>query len=113
MPVIDKNTVIFNTGKPVDFEYPIAKIIEIENVIVVILHIPPKREYNLNVFAFSLSGDFLWRIANTDLYYKNSDCPYVGYTLNENDQLVLFNWCDTAVVVDHNNGDILDKYVTK
>ncbi|RVU01326.1 hypothetical protein EOD41_05010 [Mucilaginibacter limnophilus] len=107
------NKLHFPHGNPVEFEYPIQEQLQIGDVIVVLLDIPPKVKYELNVFAFSTSGDFLWRVQETELFYRGSNCPYVGLTITDNQQLVQFNWCDTAIIMNPSTGEILDKYITK
>ena len=80
-----------------------------------VLEIPSKVIYNENVFAVNEIGKIVWRIAfkKEQLFCKYEDCPFVGTIINKQGQLVLFNWCDTAFIVNPLTGEILDKYPTR
>jgi hypothetical protein len=111
---IDQKTIVLPNGSSFDFEHPIKDILVIENIIIILIDPPFKVNYNQNVFAITSSGDFLWRINSVELYYTRSEnCPYVAIQINKEDELVLFNWCDTAVIVSPLTGDVIKKYPTK
>lgn len=44
---------------------------------------------------------------------QGADCVYSGVELNHEQEVVLFNWCDTAVIVDAGTGEVKRTYVTK
>ncbi len=99
-----------------DLEYLIKKVLRIDSVIIIILEPPAKIVYNNNVFAFSTNGDFLWRIGDVKLFGRSSnDCPYIdiGLNVNNDGELVLFNWCDTVVIVNPLTGEVVRTYQTK
>jgi hypothetical protein len=110
---IEGNKLITSKGEPITFEHTIKQSLLVNDTIVVVLETPPKIVYDRNVFAFNTNGDFLWQIGAAEFFYKGKDCPYVGATANEQGQITLSNWCDTAVVVDLITGKILSKYNTK
>ncbi|NCD70673.1 hypothetical protein GSY63_14995 [Mucilaginibacter sp. R11] len=108
------NNITFRNGYSLDLEHPIKEVLQIDNVIVIILEPPANIIYNYNVFAFSTIGDFLWRIEDVKLYYRGSDdCPYTGSIINNDGELVLFNWCDTAVIINPLTGEVIRTYQTK
>jgi len=111
---VEKNTIHFRDGQIIEFEYPIdeKEIITIDFVIIIRLVPPPKSYYNNNVFALTEKGDLLWQINIEEQYIKNNDCPFVGISINEKGQLVLFNWCDLAFIVDPITGRVLSRFVT-
>lgn len=112
--IISLNNITLANGYSLDFEYPILETVITDNVIVIVLDVPFETDYNQNVFAISTSGDFLWRVSETELFYRGSNgCVYISAIINNDGELVLFNWCDTAVIVDPQTGDILRKYQTK
>lgn len=112
--IIQSKNITLSNGYSLDFEYPIKETLIIDNVIIVLIEPPYEVVYNQNIFAISLSGDFLWQIGKVELCYTApSNCPYVGITINKNNELVLFNWCDTAVIVNPKTGDIIRTYQTK
>ncbi|OKS84746.1 hypothetical protein RG47T_0179 [Mucilaginibacter polytrichastri] len=89
-------------------------MLQINSVVIVLIESPFEIIYNSNVFAFSVTGNFLWRIGHVKLYDKSStDCPYVGSIVNNDSELVLFNWCDTAVVINPLTGEVIRTYQTK
>ncbi len=109
---IDSNRITLENGYSLDFEYPIKATLIIQGIIIILVESPFQIIYNKNVFAIKTSGDFLWRIGDVDLFYSGTDCPYVEIRINEEDELILFNWCDTAVVVDPQTGDVLRTLLT-
>lgn len=107
------NKLIFKTGEPLVFKYLIKQSVLVEDIIILILDIPANEVYNENVFGIKLGGDFLWQIGKVELFQKSKDCPYVNVRKNDMDQIVLFNWCDTAIIINPKTGEVLDKYNTK
>lgn len=104
---------IFTNGESVCFEHPVKEALEVDGVIILVTDIPFDKKYERNVFAFSNRGDFLWQIGHVDLFHKGADCVYLGVELNHEQEVVLFNWCDTAVIVDVGTGEVKRTYVTK
>lgn len=112
--IINLNTITLANGYSLDFEHPILETVIADHVIVIVLDVPFKTAYNQNVFAISTSGDFLWRVSETELFYRGPyGCVYISVIVNNDGELVLFNWCDTAVIVDPQTGNVLRKYQTK
>ena len=109
---IESNHLTLSNGYSLDFEYPIKSTLIIQDVIVILVESPFRVIYNKNVFAIKTSGDFLWRIGDVDLYYRGTDCPYVEIRINEDNELILFNWCDTVVVIDPQTGAVLRTWIT-
>jgi len=111
---IDYKKIVFANGYSLEFEYPLKKTLIVNDVIIIMVESPFNVTYNQNIFAITTSGDFLWRIKEVELYYTGvKDCQYVGIEKNDENELVLFNWCDTAVIVNPNTGEVIRKYHTK
>jgi hypothetical protein len=110
---IANNKLIFKTGEPIVFKYPIKQSILVEDIIILILDIPAKEVYKQNVFGIKVCGDFLWQIGVVELFQKAKDCPYIDMQKNDANQIVLFNWCDTAIIINPKTGEVIDKYNTK
>ncbi len=111
---INDNNIRFANGYSLEFEHTIQDTLIVYNVIIILVESPHRVIYNQNVFALSLSGYYLWRIGKIELFsWVSNDCPYTAMHLNQDGELVLFNWCDTAVVVDPQTGDVIRKWVTK
>ena len=100
---IQDNQAFFKNNTIVTFDFPIEKkeVVQIENIIIFVLEIPSQTHYHNNVFAFSTQGEYLWQIKFNDeqLFYRGHDCSFIGATINKEGKLVLFNWCDTAFIV--------------
>jgi len=112
--IIESKTIILSNGYSIEFEYEIKKALTIKEIVIIVVDPPFDGVYNKNVFAISLTGDFLWRIGDVKLYYwGDTNCPYIGAILNDDDELVLFNWCDTAVIVQPETGEVIRTYQTK
>lgn len=114
---VEGNTITLNNGKAITFDYPInnKEVLEIDGIIIVVLEIPPRIIYNDNVFAVNIDGEIIWRVnfKREQLFYQRKDCSFIGVLLNKEGQLILFNWCDTAFIVNPETGEILDRYITK
>ena len=107
------NHITFSDNNSIDFEYPIEEIFEVDGILVVTLKIPNNVRDRRNVFAFSRTGDFLWQIKDVPLYHNGDFCPFIGALVNKQNEFVLFNWCDTAVIIDPQTGDVIRTYQTK
>jgi len=110
---VQENKIKFSNGRTIEFDHLINKdnIIIIDFVVVLILQAPPNSKYNNNVFALSDTGNFLWQINIDDyLYIKNNNCQFVEIRIDHSGQLVLFNWCNVAFIVDPVTGKIIDQF---
>jgi hypothetical protein len=112
---ISNNQILFTNGKVIEFDYPIWErfTLVIDFTIIILLDIPSGTLYNENVFGLSTTGNFLWQIDITGQPLREKFCQFVGSFINESGQLVLFNWCDKAFIVNQITGKILDHYTTK
>ncbi len=115
--LVEGNTIVLNNKKTITFDYPInnKEVLEIDGLIIVVLEIPPRINYNNNVFALNINGEIIWRVnfKKEQLFYQRENCSFIGVLLNKEGQLILFNWCDTAFIINPKNGEIQDKYYTK
>lgn len=108
------NSLIFANGESVAFEFPVKELLQVHDVIIVITDEPVNKSTHKNVFAFNTSGDFLWRIEEVRFFYTGTnDCSYIGVEINGEGEVILFNWCDTAVVIDHHTGQVIRTFVTR
>ena len=115
---IEGNTIYFQNGKSLNFDYSIkeSRLLIIDRIMIITLEIPQGIEYPNNVFAANFNGDLLWRInvSIEDLFYKSSkNFIFIGSAINRNGDLVLFNWNDTAFVVNYLTGEVISKYNSK
>ena len=110
------NILTFLNRESVSFEFKILKVKLLDNVIISIIETPPPAPDNNNVFAYSTDGKFLWRIdTNVPLVaYGKAYCPFIDIDTAENNgypnQLMLYNWCTSALRVNPITGEILERY---
>ena len=86
---VKKNRIEFDARSTLRFKYPIAELIEFDDVIVVRLEIPARAKYNENVFGISENGDLLWQVPSLPRLAKNA--PYIGIG-RDGDFARLNNW---------------------
>jgi hypothetical protein len=92
------------------FDYPIYKLLEVSQMAIVLLEIPPKTKYNKNVFGISLIEKRIkWQININNLQTRlNKSCPFTNILIYEN-QLLLNNWCSFNLIVHPVTGQILEE----
>jgi hypothetical protein len=97
----------------ITFDFPIAKIIEMEGMLIVRLDKPINVVYNENVFGVSIAEKKIeWQIEKRSYDPHMKSCPFVDMRIFEN-RLVLYNWCDTYFVVEPQTGRILEEGYSK
>ena len=111
--IIDSNTLKFLNRDIINFDYPIHESLEVDNVLIVVLDVPNGISDRQNVFAFNALGDVLWQIGTVELFYDGDYCPFIGVEINNNGEVVIFNWCDTAVIINPQTGAVVRTYITK
>ena len=89
----------------VELRYPVANVIEIEDVIIVLLKVPPEYIDNCNVMAFNQDGSHCWTIESAS--NGNRDNPYMTITEN-NGKLLAEAWNGLRYTVDLKSGEIRD-----
>ena len=90
--------------KETSFAWPIAQVIEIEEVLVVRVEPRVGATDNQNVFGVGLDGSLLWQVARQLHSYKDS--PYTNIsTVSEG--VLLSNWDGTQLVLAPTDGVIL------
>jgi hypothetical protein len=90
----------------VPFRYPIAKILDYDGVIVVLLEIPTGAKFNENVYGIDLTGNVLWRVPEKRYVYEDS--PYTDI-VRDGDDVVLFNWDGLQLTVEPKTGSVLSE----
>jgi hypothetical protein len=108
---IEKNKIIFSDTE-IEFEFEIDYCITMGDKLIVLLTIPISIKYNENVYCVSLSQKkVLWQIAKRKYKmepYTSIHCKYNGIATYDN-KLRLNNWCDAFIIVDPENGNVLDE----
>ena len=110
MPSFSKNKLVLENGKIVAFDFTVKKIIEIDDVVVVLLSIPTGVTYNENIFGVSNKGGIIWQIEGT--VPQSSNSPYVDIEKSM-DGLDIFNWSGLKSRVNVRTGKVTHTSVTK
>lgn len=109
---IDGHKVRFGNGTVLEFEFPISQHIACGNLTIILLLIPSDIIYNQNVFALSESGQIIWQIEKLEQHYFQDHCPFNEAMVDEQN-LIIFNWCDYRFSINPLDGKVLDKAFTK
>jgi hypothetical protein len=112
-PFAEEKSIKFPNTNRIDFIYSIITTVFIDNILIAVLNVPASVVCNNNVVAYDIEGEFLWRIDTTQKQYfgEQTNCPFVGANTTENEEgLLLYNWCDATLRVDHFTGEILERY---
>lgn len=100
----------------ITFDYPIDYCVEAGNMIIVLLSIPPKVEYNQNVFGVNaLEKKIKWQIEKREFRlepYTKIHCKYSDISYHDG-QLILNNWCDVYLIVDPITGAVLEERASR
>jgi hypothetical protein len=107
---ITENKITFDNGNKAELPYPVKKIIEYADTIIILIDVPIRVIYTQNVYAYTANGIFLWQVKDRKYPGGSEDCPFTNIFINKENKLVLFNWCDVGLVVDAKTGEILSEY---
>jgi hypothetical protein len=91
------------------FKFPIEDWLETEDMVIVLLDVPLKVQYNENVFGVGLVDNRIWQIEKKQYPpgYRNQ-CPFVSIVIYEG-QLRLNNWCSKYLIVEPLTGKIIEE----
>lgn len=107
---IKKGELVLKGGKIVSFNYPVRETLNFPEVIIVLLDVPPKANFNENVYGVSYDGKVLWQVS--PYRHLGSDSPYTGINY-ESDKAGLYNWDSTLYVVEPETGQLINKRFVK
>lgn len=97
-------------GKKIEFQYPIRKVIEYQDVYFIRIEPDIGKILNENVFCYDKEGNFVWQVEPIPLVKKDS--PYTNIYM-QGSKLFLYNWGGVEVEVEPMSGKILSKCFTK
>lgn len=107
---IEDNKLILTSGKIVSFKYPIRETLNFSEIIIVLLNVPPKANFNENVYGVSYNGKVLWQVLPQR--HLSSDSPYTGMNY-EGNKAGLYNWDSTLYIVEPKTGQVINKRFVK
>ena len=101
------NRVELPSGRHLDFEFEVAEVLDMGDLLVVRLEIPSGVVMNRNVFGISdEDGQILWQVPDRDLVYHDS--PYTGLR-RVGEMVALCNWDGLELRVDPRTGSVLEE----
>ena len=102
---MQNNKIEFDNGKVLNFDFPIMKTFIHNDLVIVLLNIPPKTIFNENVYGINKDGELLWQIGKTEKDTEN--CPFIDMHINDKGGLILRNWCHLNYEIDSLTGHVL------
>jgi len=104
------NTLIFQSGGKVIFDYPIGETLDFQDAIVVRLELPLGVIFNENVFGLSYDGKVLWQISKQK--HIEEDSPYTQLSY-QNDKAGLYNWDASLYIAEPVTGEVIEERFLK
>jgi hypothetical protein len=110
-----KNKLLSNDQIIATFDYGIKKTLQFDNSIIIILFDPPSDLIlNQNLIAINKNLEIIWRVQAKSLYPGNAkNCPFIDISKNKEENLIAYNWCSYAVILEVSSGKVILEYETK
>ena len=104
--IVNNNILQMNeAGIDVIFDWPIADVLCIDDVLVIRIEPDPGTCFNENVYGVSKSGNIIWRVEKRRHIYDDS--PYTSIIAKDH-FVKIFNWDLDELLVDPTNGKVID-----
>lgn len=107
------NTITTPLGVRIKLELPVKEVVEIDDVLVVVLDVPPKAVMTENVFGFCEDGLLLWQIQPVPEVSQNPVNCYVGVSHLQPKLAALANWNGWVIDVEPKTGSVVGKRFLK
>jgi hypothetical protein len=102
--IVQNELRIESSGSDVKFKWPIAKVLDFVDILVVCLEPEVGACFNENVFGVDLFGRIVWTIDKRKHVYDDS--PYTSI-IKKGDLVQLFNWDGDELLVDPKTGKVM------
>lgn len=89
-----------------EFPYPTLKSVNLRNIEIVVLDVPPKAMFNENVFGVDSTGRVIWQIQTVP--HVRADSPYTNIEIDEA-SIVAYNFDGQALRLDAATGGVIAK----
>ena len=109
---IEQNRLLIDGQMWAEFVFPIKQAREVQDVVVVILPVPPDRTMTENVFGVLGDGHVAWQIERIPETSTGSVNCYMDLR-EEGGNIIVGNWNGTDVTVDVHTGTVLGTKVTR
>ena len=103
------NNILNTNNKIIEFEHSIEKIIEIDDILVVLLDLDPLNDDIINNVYGVKDGSIIWQVEDARNIFVDSPISY-SYTLarlTENNTILLTDFNGIEVSIDYHTGKII------
>jgi hypothetical protein len=100
-------------GATVEFDHTIREVVEVGDVLIVLLDVPPKESMTENVFGVSKAGQILWQIERIPATATDPVNCYTSIFPPKGGIVRLYNWNGTGVRIDPQTGKVLATWFGK
>jgi hypothetical protein len=91
-------------GKELFFEYPIKGVLEKEGVLMVLLKVPAKFNYQRNIFGANEEGEIIWQVEAPSDFKEDL---FTSLGINNEDNVEAYSWKGCENIIDPKTGKIL------
>ena len=100
-------------GATLAFEYPICEVVEVGDVMIVLLEVPPHESMIDNVFGVSKAGQIIWQIEPIPGATADPVNCYTGIFPREEGRVMLNDWAGIGVEIEPRTGKVIDWWIGK
>jgi hypothetical protein len=107
--VVDNSLFVSSNGSgetEVQFAWPIAEVLDFDDVLVVRVDPEPGSKDNENIFGVDAIGAIIWKVPARKYIYDDS--PYTG-AMKAGKDIKLFNWDGTELLVNPSTGGVVQE----
>jgi len=97
----------------VEFDLPIHEVAEVNDVLIVLLDVPPRVSMTENVFGVSKAGQIIWQIERIPETATNPVNRYTSFFPPTGRTAKLYNWNGTGVEIDARTGKVVAKWLSR
>lgn len=108
---IEVNKLILGSGGIVTFKYPIKKVLDASNVVIVMLRPPIGVIFNENVYGVDYKGTILWQVPPQQ--HLDPESPYTDMSLTPDGHIGLYNWDAGFYIIEPLTGKIIAEKFAK
>ncbi|MGE0911698.1 hypothetical protein ACQGRJ_17305 [Bacillus atrophaeus] len=98
----------------VNFQHDILEIKELNDIIIVVLKLPPRSSERNNVYGVSKDGHIIWRISGPDKSLAgNLNVPYVGVSIEQCKRVAIIDFAGRRFFINEQDGTFLSMDIVK
>ncbi len=108
---IEVNKLILDNRSIVTFKYPVKKVLNASNALIVMLRPPIGVIFNENVYGVDYNGTILWQVPPQQ--HLDPESPYTDMSLTANGYIGLYNWDAGFYIIEPLTGKIIAEKFAK